>query len=60
MATKPYRVTLPNGLSTTLMLKPETAERDFPDAVPVKTGPAPVVKDAPKAPRKRRTTAKKA
>lgn len=56
---KPFRVTLPNGLTTVLLLTPETAARDYPNAVETKLGPVPVVKDAPKkkpVARKRTTT----
>lgn len=52
MALKPYRVTLPSGLTTVLQLSEETQQRDYPDAVEVKIG-APEVKDAPK-PRRRK------
>lgn len=32
---RPYRVTLPNGVTTTLLLTRDTAERDYPGAVAV-------------------------
>ena len=49
-----YRVTAANGTTMTVQLTPETAARDFPNAVELKVD-APEIKGAPKPARRRST-----
>lgn len=50
-----YRITAPNGSTMTVQLSPETAKRDYPNAVELKVD-APEIKGAPKQTRRRKTS----
>lgn len=52
-----YRIISSSGAPMTVQLTPETAARDYPNAVELKVG-VPEIKDAPKTTRRRAATKK--